>query len=132
MNAAQLHLTQLCLAVAGGLAVAAIAVRLVGANWLRGLFESEGEPSARIVMAVVVILFTLSLQALGRISDNMVEANYFLAGTLMGLGTTKLIATRFAQRPAAPATQIKTDKTEVAAAGDANIYPAANEPEQKA
>jgi hypothetical protein len=92
--------------IAGGIAVL---TKLAGTKWMLGLFESEGEPSARIILACATVVFTLFMQAAGRISDNMVEANYFLAGTLLGLGTTKLIATRFAARPAAPATQIKAN-----------------------
>jgi len=90
-------------------------------KWILGLFESEGEPSVRLVLAPIVVIYTLCMQAAGRIGEGMVQANYILAGTLLGLGTAKLVGRAFANRPAGPAPQIKANKAEVNAAGDANI-----------
>jgi hypothetical protein len=90
-------------------------------GWVRQLFESEGEASVRLVLAPIIIIYTLLMQAAGRISDHSVEANYFLAATLLGLGTAKLVGKAFATRPPAPATEVKTETAQVDAAGDINI-----------
>jgi hypothetical protein len=104
--------------------------------WLRGtltpakflsLFESEGVLSIRLVLAAVVVVFTLCMEAGGRLALAMVEANFFLAGTLLGLGTAKLVGKAFASRPPSPPTQIKTDKANVDVAGDANFSTAKTE-----
>lgn len=78
--------------------------------WVRQLFESEGEASVRLLLAPVIIIYTLLMQAAGRISDHSVEANYFLAGTMLGLGTAKAVGKAFAAKPTA---QIKANKAEV-------------------
>jgi hypothetical protein len=90
-------------------------------RWVLGLFESEGEPSVRLVLAPVIVIYTLCMQSAGRLSEGMVQANYLMAGTLLGLGTAKLVGKAFAGRPAAPVAQIHTDKAKVSVEGDANF-----------
>lgn len=68
-------------------------------TWVLQLFESEGVPSTRLVLATIVILFTPFMEAAGRIGDGLVQANFILAGTLLGLGTAKLVGKAFAARP---------------------------------
>jgi hypothetical protein len=89
-------------------------------RWVLGLFESEGEPSVRLVLAPVIVIYTLCMQSAGRLSEGMVQANYLMAGTLLGLGTAKLVGKAWAGRPAAP-TQIHTDKAKVSVEGDATF-----------
>jgi hypothetical protein len=89
--------------------------------WVRGLLESEGEPSARIVLAVLVVVFTLFMQSAGRLSELAIEANYAFAGILLGLGTAKIVGKAFASRPASPPAEIKADKAQVDVQGDATI-----------
>lgn len=86
--------------------------------WVRQLFESEGEASVRLVLAPIIVIYTLLMQAAGRISDHSVEANYFLAATLLGLGTAKLVGKAFAGRPPV---QVTAKKAEVSAEGDAYV-----------
>jgi hypothetical protein len=85
------------------------------------IFESEGVLSVRLILATVVVLFTLCMQASERLSAALVEANYFLAGTLLGLGTAKVVGKAFAKRPSEPPATITTKKAEVTVAGDATI-----------
>lgn len=103
---------------------------LLSAWWLRGtltperfltLFESEQVLSIRLVLAAVVVVFTLCMQAAGRLSAAVIEANYFLAGTLLGLGTAKLVGKAFAARPPEPPTQINAPKAKVAVSGETTI-----------
>lgn len=127
MTPAQLQFAQTLLIAVGGLAVAFAVVRMIGANWLRALFESEGAASIRLVLAAAIGFGTLYMQATGRINGEQASINYTCVSSLLLIGSARIAAKAFAQRPATPATQIKTDKTEVAAAGDANIYPAAHD-----
>lgn len=90
-------------------------------RWFLSLFESEGVPSIRLVLAAVVVLFTLCMLAANRLSLGTTEALFFFAGTLLGLGTAKLVGKAFASRPPTPPAQIKTDKANVDVAGDANF-----------
>ena len=96
-------------------------------RWLLSLFESEGVPSIRLVLAALIVLFTLCMEAAARLALAVVEANFFLAGTLLGLGTAKIVGKAFAQRPPTPPAQIKTEKAEVDVAGDANFSNAKTE-----
>ena len=89
-------------------------------RWFLSLFESEGVPSIRLVLAAVVVIFTLCMQAAGRLALAVIEANFFLAGTLLGLGTAKLVGKAFAARPPTP-TNINAPKANVDVAGDANF-----------
>ena len=95
--------------------------------WVRQLFESEGEASVRLVLAPVVIIYTLCMQAAGRMSDHSEEANYFLAATLLGLGTAKLVGKAFAAKPATPSVQVTAKKAEMSAEGDINYTEAPKE-----
>lgn len=70
--------------------------------WTLRLFESEGVPSMRIALAAIVVVFTLCMEAADRLPVAVIEANLFFAGTLLGLGTAKILGSRFASRPAAP------------------------------
>jgi hypothetical protein len=88
--------------------------------WVRQLFESEGEASVRLVLAPVVVIYTLCMQSAGRLSEGMVQANYLMADTLLGLGTAKLVGKAFAGRPAAPSVQVTAKKAEMSAEGDIN------------
>jgi hypothetical protein len=84
--------------------------------WLKGtltperflsIFESEGVLSIRLILAAIVVIFTLCMQAADRLAVALVEANYFLAGTLLGLGTAKVVGKAFARRPPDPPAQIE-------------------------
>jgi hypothetical protein len=92
-----------------------VLAKLFGIKWLMGLFESEGEPSARIVMAVVVVVFAMFMVAANRISDPKLDTLLLFAGACFGFGTSKVIASRFAARPQAPATTIRADTAPVTA-----------------
>lgn len=100
--------------------------------WLRGtltplrfltLFESESELSIRLVLAAAVVLFTLAMMAAGRLSAQLVEVNYTFAAVLLGLGTAKVVASRFAARPVGPAasTTVNTRKVEHVDAENLNV-----------
>jgi hypothetical protein len=98
------------------IAVASIVLaKLLGIEWLRGLFESEGQPSARILAAVVVVGFCLFMVAAKRIDHDTLNALLLFAGACFGFGTGKVIASRFAARPQAPGANIKANKAEVTA-----------------
>lgn len=75
------------------------------------LFESEGVLSMRLVLAFAVVVFTLCMQAKGRLTTMMVEANYTLAGILLGLGVGKVVGKAFASR--APDTTVNAKKADV-------------------
>jgi hypothetical protein len=90
-------------------------------RWVLQLFESEGESSVRLVLATVVVVDTLFMQAANRLGEGMVQANYVLAGTLLGLGTAKVVGRAFANRPAAPAAQIKVEKAKVDMEGSTTV-----------
>lgn len=77
------------------------------------LFESENSLSIRLVLATVVVLFTLFMQAAGRLDTLKVEANYTFAGLLLGLGVAKLVGKAFAERP--PETKIQSKNTNLTA-----------------
>lgn len=66
--------------------------------WFLGLFESEGKPSIRLALAAIVVIFTLCMEAADRLPVAVIDANLFFAGTLLGLGTAKILGTRFANR----------------------------------
>lgn len=68
-------------------------------QWVAQLFESEGTPSTRLALAWVVVLFTLCMEAAGRLEPAVIDANLFFAGTLLGLGVAKVAAGRFAPKP---------------------------------
>jgi hypothetical protein len=74
-------------------------------RWVAQLVESEGVPSTRLLLAWVVVLFTLCMEAAGRLEPAVIDANLFFAGTLLGLGVAKVAASRFAPKP-------KVDPTE--------------------
>lgn len=74
-------------------------------QWVAQLFESEGVPSSRLMLAWIVVLFTLSMEAAGRLSEPVIDANLFFAGTLLGLGVAKVAAGRFAPKPKVDATE---------------------------
>ncbi len=76
-----------------------------------GLFESENSLSLRLVLAAVVVVFTLFMQAAGRLNTLQIEANYTFAGLLLGLGIAKLVGKAFAER--APETKIESKKTTI-------------------
>lgn len=76
-------------------------------RWVAQLVESEGVPSSRLALAWVVVIFTLCMEAAGRLSEAAIDANLFFAGTLLGLGVAKVAASRFAPKP-------KVDPTEQA------------------
>jgi hypothetical protein len=90
------------------------------ARWVLGLFESEGEPSVRLVLAPVIVIYTLCMQSAGRLSEGVVQANYLMASTLLGLGTAKLVGKAWAGRPAAPPVQVTAKKAEMSAESDIN------------
>jgi len=96
-------------------AATALLMHVVGSKWVLGVFESEGEPSLRKLLAAVVVVFALFMVAADRLTDNKLEALLIFAGTLLGLGTGLKLGSRFAARPAAPATNIQADKAEVKA-----------------
>jgi hypothetical protein len=95
--------------------------RAITPTWVRGLFESEKEPSIRLVLAAVVTVFALCMVAAGRINEMQLEALLAFVGSLLFIGSARLVGKAFAQRPAAPPAQIKANKAEVNAEGDANI-----------
>ena len=70
--------------------------------WTLRLFESEGKPSIRLALAAIVVIFTLCMEAADRLPVAVIDANLFFAGALLGLGTAKVIGSRFASRPHAP------------------------------
>ena len=79
-------------------------------DWVLSLFCSEGKPSVRLVSAFVVLLYTLLMQAKGRLSLGMVEANYLFAGSLYGFGTVKLVGKAIAnRRPPATTVQARVE-----------------------
>lgn len=82
-------------------------------RWVAQLFESEGVPSSRLALAWVVVLFTLCMQAAGRLSQPAIDANLFFAGTLLGLGVAKVAASRFAPKPKLDPTEQPTKSTPV-------------------
>ena len=94
-------------------AATALLMHVVGPKWVLSLFESEGEASLRKLLAAVVVVFALFMVAADRLTDNKLEALLIFAGTLLGLGTGLKLGSRFAARPAAPATSINADKAEV-------------------
>jgi hypothetical protein len=94
---------------------AARQVAPTGSSWLLRLFESEGQPSIRLVLAAVVTLFSLCMLAASRLSDNQLETLLTFVGSLLLIGSARIAATAFANRPAAPATQIKADTAPVTA-----------------
>ena len=92
------------------------AVLFFGRAWVRRLFESEGEPSIRKVGFFLVVVGVLKAADLS--AEAIVNAVLIFAGTLAGLGTGKLVASRFAARAAVPdvdnsTTQIKADSAPV-------------------
>lgn len=102
----------------GALAGLLLAAWLRGAlspRWVLSLFESEGVPSIRLVLAFVVVVYTLCMQQAGRLAQGAIDANYLLAAALLGLGTAKLIAKAYAQRPPEPPSEVKitSKKTDV-------------------
>lgn len=93
--------------------LAAFAAGVVLARWLRTsltpawmvrLFESEGIPSVRLVLATVVTAFALFMSAAERLPQAALDAYLLFVSALLGLGTAKLIAGKFAdasvQKPA--------------------------------
>lgn len=115
-------------------------VFMVTAYWLRQeltpkkfitLFESENSLSLRLVLAAMVVVFTLLMQAADRLDTMKVEANYTFAGLLLGLGVAKLVGKAFAERPGD--TTVKTKNTNISGGpisveGDVSTQPA---PEQQ-
>jgi hypothetical protein len=73
-------------------------------QWVAQLVESEGVPSIRLTLACIVVLFTLCMEAAGRLEPAVIDANLFFAGTLLGLGVAKVAAGRFAPKPTTDAT----------------------------
>lgn len=80
-------------------------------EWVLQLFKSEGEPSIRLVSAFVIVVYTICMQAKGRLTLSHVEANYLFAGSLYGFGTVKLVGKAIAARPAAPTVNAKGTET---------------------
>ena len=70
--------------------------------WTLRLFESEGKPSIRLALAAIVVIFTLCMEAADRLPVAVIGANLFFAGALLGLGTAKVLGSRFASRSRAP------------------------------
>lgn len=98
--------------VAGALAAAAAwrwLRRDLTPRWLLSLVESEGVPSIRLLLAGAVVLFSLFMQAAGRLPLGVLEANYTFAAVLLGLGVTKVVAKAYANRPPEAPTQINAD-----------------------
>lgn len=123
MTPEQQHLLKLVLAAAGGIVALVLAVRLIGPAWLRGLFESEKEPSIRLVLAATIGFGTLAMQATGRINAEQASINYTCVSSLLLIGSARIAAKAFAQRPAAI---IKADTAPVTAE-TATILPPAND-----
>lgn len=88
------------------------------------LFESENSLSLRLVLAAAVVVFTLLMQAAGRLNSLEVEANYTFAGLLLGLGVAKLVGKAFAER--APETTVVSKKTDIKTEA-VSVQPAAKE-----
>ncbi|RFP63483.1 hypothetical protein D0N36_19275 [Hymenobacter lapidiphilus] len=111
------------------------AVFVVMAFWLRReltakrfltLFESENSLSLRLVLAAAVVVFTLLMQAAGRLNVPATEVNYTFAALLLGLGIAKLVGKAFAERPAD--TTVVSKKTDIKAES-VNVKPEAFDPE---
>lgn len=81
-------------------------------SWVAQLVESEGTPSTRLALAWVVVLFTLCMEAAGRLEPAVIDANLFFAGTLLGLGVAKVAASRFAPKPKVDPTEQPKTTTE--------------------
>lgn len=75
------------------------------------LFESEGSLSIRLVLATVVVLYTLHMETKKDVNILLVEANLAFAATLLGLGAAKIVGKAFAERP--PETTVNSKKTEL-------------------
>lgn len=89
--------------------------------WVRGLFESEGEPSIRLVLAAAVTVFALCMVAANRLNEMQLADLFTFVGSLLLIGSARLAAKAFAQRPPEPPAQIKAEKAQVDVAGNANI-----------
>jgi hypothetical protein len=84
-----------------------------GRKWLLGLFESEGEPSIRLVLAAIVTVFALCMLAAGRLDDARLNTLCTFVGTLLLIGSARIVGKAWAARPPAPDTQIKAETAPV-------------------
>ncbi|MGI4870963.1 MAG: hypothetical protein ACRYFX_07275 [Janthinobacterium lividum] len=73
--------------------------------WVVQLLESERLPSVRLALASVVVVFTLSMEAAGRLAQAAIDANLIFAGTLLGLGVAKVTVSRFSPKPTVDPTE---------------------------
>lgn len=69
--------------------------------WGRAVFESDGVPSSRLILAFVIGIVTVCLQK--DLSAELVRLNYEVVFGLSAVGAAKVIGSKFAARPAAPA-----------------------------
>lgn len=91
-------------------------------HWVLSIVESDGIASARLITGVAVALFTMFMQAAGRIEMEVVRLNWELVFGLYAVGKITEGAKAFAARPAAAVTtHIEAKKVDATAAGDLNI-----------
>jgi hypothetical protein len=84
-----------------------------GRRWILALFESEGEPSIRLVLATVVTVFSLCMVAAGRLDDARLSTLLSFVGAALFIGSARIAAKAWAARPPAPDTQIKAESAPV-------------------
>lgn len=80
-------------------------------DWVAQLLESEKTPSIRLTLAAVVVVFCLSMDAAGRLTDTARTAWLGFAEILLALGVAKVAVSRFAPKPT-------IDPTEQSDSGD--------------
>lgn len=84
--------------------------------WGLALFESEGVPSSRLVLGFIVGIVTLALQS--GLSVELVRLDYEVVFGLFAVGAAKVIGSRFAARPVAPAATTQITAKTVATGSD--------------
>jgi hypothetical protein len=93
-----------------------VLTKIAGTRWILGLFESEGEPSLRLVAMAAIVGFSLFMRSAGRITTAETRELLEMALGFSIIGTAKIIASRFSPKPTVDSTQ----------------QPKPDEPEQKA
>lgn len=69
--------------------------------WVLALFESEGVPSARLVLGMLAGVITVLFQK--DLAAELVRLDYEVVFGLFAVGAAKVVGSRFANRPAAKA-----------------------------
>lgn len=84
-----------------------------GSSWFARLFESEGEPSIRLVIATVTVAFTLTMVGFKRLEGEQLSTLLFFVDGALLIGSARIVGKAWAARPPVADTQIKAGSAPV-------------------